>query len=154
MLQQQILVRDEKLIFQLSTAAVEFRGSAQYTAHRIVLLPGAQVVLSGPHCADEKIFGVSSGEIYSTTDTLYPSASSFNARMLSVSTSLNRALNTPNLVSGSRPGSVYWSSSSLWHHGTQAIYFARARIAVESARSVAISQACSEMTAVTFFGGW
>ena len=154
MLQQQILVRDEKLIFQLSTAAVEFRGSAQYTAHRIVLLPGAQVVLPGPHSADEQIF-----RRIERRDILD------DRHLISLRFKLQRAhavrehIVEPRLEYAEfgqrlQPGSVYWSSSSLWQHGTQAIYFARARIAVESARSVAISQACSEMTRGHVFGGW
>lgn len=71
MLRYQILVCNEEFVFHVHAAAIKLRGCAECAAHSFVIRLRTTVFAA---CADgarmSRFFGVSSGEMYSTTDTL------------------------------------------------------------------------------------
>ena len=106
-LTHQVLIGDEKLVVEFRASAVKLRGRAERAAHGVVLGFRAVVHLAGARCADEQVLrGIERRNILNDRN-LCSLRLPASARMLSVSTSLKRALNTPNLVSGSSPGMVY-----------------------------------------------
>lgn len=70
MLRYQILVCNEEFVFHVHAAAIKLRGCAECAAHSFVIRLRTTVFAACADGTDEQVFGVSSGEMYSTTDTL------------------------------------------------------------------------------------
>lgn len=106
-LTHQVLIGDEKLVVEFRASAVKLRGRAERAAHCVVLGFRAVVHLAGTRCADEQVLrGIERRNILNDRNLV---AFGFQLERTHAvgRTSLKRALNTPNLVSGSSPGMVY-----------------------------------------------